>query len=96
MQDAYGFEYITDIPCIIAHKNFDAVCLNQDFLWAALVILHDRESSGPPNRNQFTNRQVNMQNATSCFNSTIFQRVILCFLLHYIYLTAVVTKVTSY
>ncbi len=32
----------TDIPCIIAIENFEAVCLNRDVLWAALVSLHDR------------------------------------------------------
>lgn len=52
------FLLFTDVQCITAHENFDAVCLNRDVLWAALVSLHDRNSAGLPNRNQVTNRQV--------------------------------------
>uniref|UniRef100_A0A672NCG4 P2X purinoreceptor 7 intracellular domain-containing protein n=1 Tax=Sinocyclocheilus grahami TaxID=75366 RepID=A0A672NCG4_SINGR len=36
---------VPDIPCITAHTSFEAVCLNRDVLWAALVSLHDRESA---------------------------------------------------
>uniref|UniRef100_A0A672GRD5 P2X purinoreceptor 7 intracellular domain-containing protein n=1 Tax=Salarias fasciatus TaxID=181472 RepID=A0A672GRD5_SALFA len=48
--------FIIDLPCITAHPNFQAVCINPDVLWAALVSLHDRFSTGLPNRSQITNR----------------------------------------
>uniref|UniRef100_A0A671PRF5 P2X purinoreceptor 7 intracellular domain-containing protein n=1 Tax=Sinocyclocheilus anshuiensis TaxID=1608454 RepID=A0A671PRF5_9TELE len=44
-KECYCFYAITDIPCITAHTSFEAVCLNRDVLWAALVSLHDRESA---------------------------------------------------
>lgn len=52
--------FFTDLPCITAHQNFAAVCINPDVLWAALVSLHDRFSVGLPNRGQITNRQVTL------------------------------------
>ena len=48
----------TDLSCIIAHLNFEAVCLSPDVLWAALISLHHRWSAGLPRRDGVTNRLV--------------------------------------
>lgn len=50
------YVFITDFPCVTNHNSFEAVCLNRDVLWTALVSLHDRESAGLPNRNEVRNR----------------------------------------
>ncbi|KAK7885888.1 hypothetical protein WMY93_025509 [Mugilogobius chulae] len=47
---------VHSLPCVTAHPSFYAVCLNPDVLWAALVSLHDRRSSGLPARTQVSNR----------------------------------------
>ena len=50
------FPFILGSPCITEHESFQAVCLNIDVLWTALVSLHDRESAGLPDRKQVPNR----------------------------------------
>lgn len=47
---------INFLGCIIDHKSFDAVCLNRDVLWAALVGLADREGAKLPKRGQVPNK----------------------------------------
>ena len=48
--------FVLDLPCVTEHSSFNAVCLNRDVLWTALVSLHDRESAGLPDRQQVSNR----------------------------------------
>ena len=44
------------LPSITEHESLNAVCLNRDMLWTALVSLHDRESVGLPDREHVPNR----------------------------------------
>ncbi|KAL9976758.1 hypothetical protein ACROYT_G014087 [Oculina patagonica] len=47
---------VKDLSCVTKHSNFEAVCLNRDVLWTALVSLHDRESAGLPDKQEVPNR----------------------------------------
>ena len=44
------------LGCITEHKSFEAVCLNRDVLWTALVNLADREDTYLPLRESVPNR----------------------------------------
>ena len=50
------FPVFSGLSCITEHESFNAVCLNRDVLWTALVSLHDRESAGLPDREHVPNR----------------------------------------
>ncbi|XP_068671269.1 P2X purinoceptor 7-like [Montipora capricornis] len=53
---AFLSKLVKGLTCITEHESFEAVCLNRDVLWTALVSLHDRESAGLPERQQVSNR----------------------------------------
>ena len=44
------------LECIVDHESFNAVCLNKDVLWTALVNLADREGTRIPQRDNVENR----------------------------------------
>ena len=50
------FPVFSGLSCITEHESFNAVCLNRDVLWTALVSLHGRESAGLPDREHVPNR----------------------------------------
>jgi len=48
--------FLEDTRCITENLGFDAVCLNKDVLWTALVSLNDREGSWLPPENEVSNK----------------------------------------